>query len=199
MPTAEIAQSLAEHRSVERLAGQIYIAHHSRLIAIAKRNCASPELAEDAVQDALVLFMEHFDPTSQAPPLAWLSLTLKRRCWAIERNQRRDRTKQPEQDIDHCSQQQLPTTPIGQPEEMLDLAEEIATTRGQLEGIKPDERRAISLLAFGYSYSEIRDLTGWSHRKVTRCVTEGRAALRKHAHDGTIRHARGARRETAND
>jgi RNA polymerase sigma factor (sigma-70 family) len=184
VPTAKPARSRAKHRSAERIAEQIYIAHRSRLLAIAKRNFGSPELAEDAVQDALVLFMEHFDPTSQAPPLAWLSLTLKRRCWEIARNQRRDRAKRPEQDIDRCSQQQLPTTPIGQPEEMLDLAEEIATTRRRLEGIKRDERRAISLLAFGYSYSEIRDLTGWSHRKVARCVTEGRSALRQLAHGG---------------
>ena len=184
MPTAKLTQPRAKHRSVERLAKQIYTAHRSRLLAIAKRNCASPELAEDAVQDALVLFMEHFDPTTKAPPLAWLSLTLKRRCWAIERNQRRDRAKQTEQDVDCCTQQQLPSTPIGQPEELLDLAEEIATTRGALEGIKRDERRAISLLAVGYSYSEIRDLTGWSHRKVTRCVWEGRSALRQLAHGG---------------
>ena len=186
MPTAEPARSRTKHRRAERLAEQIYIAHRSRLLAIAKRNCGSPELAEDAVQDALVLFMEHFDPTSQAPPLAWLSLTLKRRCWAIDRNQRRDRTKQPDQDIDRCTQQQLQTTPIGQPDKLLDLAEEIATTRSQLGAIKRDERRAISLLAYGYSYNEIRDLTGWSHRKVTRCVTEGRAALRKLAHGDII-------------
>jgi RNA polymerase sigma factor (sigma-70 family) len=182
VPTAELAQPRAEHRRIERLAEQIYIAHRSRLLAIAKRNCGSPELAEDAVQDALVLFMQHFDPTSQAPPLAWLSLTLKRRCWAIDRNQRSDRTKRLEQDIDRCTQQQQPTTPIGQPDKLLDLAEEIATTRSQLGAIKRGERRAISLLAFGYSYNEIRDLTGWSHRKVTRCVTEGRAALRQLAH-----------------
>jgi DNA-directed RNA polymerase specialized sigma24 family protein len=41
-----------------------------------------------------------------------------------------------------------------------------------------DERRALSLLAAGYSYREIGQLTDWTYTKVNRCVAEGRAALR---------------------
>ncbi len=52
-------------------------------------------------------------------------------------------------------------------------------TRSHLAALKRDERRALSLLALGYSYSEICELTEWSYTKVNRCLAEGRAALRR--------------------
>ena len=51
-------------------------------------------------------------------------------------------------------------------------------TRERMARLKPDERRALSMIAFGYSYAEIGERNGWSYRKVNRCLTEGRAALR---------------------
>ena len=48
-----------------------------------------------------------------------------------------------------------------------------------LAELKPDERRALLLRACGYSYLEIRELTGWTHTKVNRCLAEGRARLRR--------------------
>jgi DNA-directed RNA polymerase specialized sigma24 family protein len=105
----------------ELLAERLYTAHRQRLLAIAQRNSDSTEDAEEALQDALVLFIEHFDPAGEAPPLAWLTLTLKRRCWAL------------------------------------------------------------TLLALGYTYREICELTGWSYTKVNRCLAEGRERLREMA------------------
>ena len=86
------ANTAEQHRDVEVqvLAGQIYDAHRSRLLAIAKRNCDSGGQAEEALQEAFISFIEHFDPATEAPPLAWLTLTLKRRCWALYRQQRLD-------------------------------------------------------------------------------------------------------------
>jgi len=55
--------------------------------------------------------------------------------------------------------------------------------------LKRDERRALSLLAFGYSYREICEQTGWSYTKVNRCLAEGRATLRElEARDRTAGH-----------
>ena len=55
--------------------------------------------------------------------------------------------------------------------------------RSHLAKLKPSERRALSLLALGYSYREICEQTGWSYTKVNRCLAEGRAALRELAND----------------
>ena len=51
--------------------------------------------------------------------------------------------------------------------------------------LKPDQRRALTLyyamepsLGDGGRYGRIMRATGWSDKKVERCLTEGRAALR---------------------
>jgi DNA-directed RNA polymerase specialized sigma24 family protein len=65
-----------------------------------------------------------------------------------------------------------PTDPI----EALTRAE---WTRIGLARLKPAERRALSLLAFGYSYREIMVATGWTYTKVNRSIREGRVTLRR--------------------
>jgi hypothetical protein len=47
-----------------------------------------------------------------------------------------------------------------------------------LAALKPAETRALVLQAAGRTYAEIESETGWSHTKVNRALTEGRAAFR---------------------
>ena len=44
--------------------------------------------------------------------------------------------------------------------------------------MKPQELRALSLLAEGYSYREIGEITGFSQTKINRCLAEGRERFR---------------------
>jgi RNA polymerase sigma factor (sigma-70 family) len=163
----------------QALAEQLYAAHRSRLLAIARRNCDGAEEAEEALQDAFVLFIERFDPDDGAPPLAWLTLTLKRRCWALYRLRRHAWEQHSNRDADRCSDAELHVGSPRSPGELFDLGEEIAVLRKHLAELKRDERRALSLIALGYSYREICGLTGWSYTKVNRCLAEGRERLRE--------------------
>ncbi len=163
---------------VQALADQLYAERRNYLLHIARHNGANGEEAEEALQDAFILFLDRFDPASEAPPLAWLTLTLKRRCWALYRLQRRGWQQRSESDGE-CSDAELPGGSSRHPDDLLDLAEEVASTRSRLAELKRDERRALSLIALGYSYHEIGQITGFSYTKVNRCATEGRAALRR--------------------
>jgi hypothetical protein len=63
-----------------------------------------------------------------------------------------------------------------------------------LATLKRDEARALVLQAAGRTYAEIQAETGWSHTKVNRALTEGRAAFRTlvstlEAGDECARHA----------
>jgi RNA polymerase sigma factor (sigma-70 family) len=176
--TAASHPSSQRQFSAETLAEDIYTTHRQRLLAIAKRNCNNPEDAEEALQDAFVLFINHFDPSAGAPPLAWITLTLKRECWARYRRGKRSVSYS---HPDSATQDDEPRTPDLRrgPQETTELADSVATARWQLAQLKPAERRALGLFAIGYSYREICDITGWSYTKVNRCITEGRGSLRK--------------------
>jgi len=183
MAKVAAAQRAEPGGSVAALAEQIYAAHRARLLAIARRNCSSREEAEEALQDAFAIFIDHFDPACEAPPLAWLTTTLKRCCWAIYRRQRQ---------IGQLSVQlgaaagigmghDLLADPSQRPDEVTEEGERLADMRSRLSELKPQERKALGLLAYGYSYREICELTGWTYTKTNRCVAEGRAKLREPA------------------
>jgi RNA polymerase sigma-70 factor (ECF subfamily) len=167
----------------EALAEGLYATHRTRLLAIARRNSASIEDAEEALQDAFILFIDHFDPANGSPPLAWLTLTLKRRCWALTRTQRNrqliqvsphSRTSAPDADSNG------PADTRPQPDEIAETKAKLSDLKAGLHALKPSERRALALLALGYSYREICNTTGWTYTKVNRCIYEGRKALQQH-------------------
>ena len=178
MAATATARQVALRGRTTVLAEELYAQHRSRLLRIAKRNSAGVEDAEEALQDALILFIDHFDPDSEAPALAWLSLTLKRRCWALYRRRRWGWEHGTEHEIDRYSSEEVLVGARGRAEDPFELAGEIPAIRSQLAALKRDERRALSLLAAGYSYREIGQLTDWTYTKVNRCIAEGRAALR---------------------
>jgi RNA polymerase sigma factor (sigma-70 family) len=176
------ATSLFDNRKRTRassLAADLYIHHRSRLLAIANKNSANADDAEEALQDALFLFIDRFDPDEDTPPLAWLTLTLKRRCWALYHRRRRDWSNNSQvAGKQHFHAKRAPPDFQQHPDERVEISEATAELRQSLQRLKPAELRALSLLALGYRYNEICQLTGWTYTKVDRCIKEGRAALR---------------------
>ncbi len=155
--------------------------HRDRLLALARRNCASAEDAEEVLHDAFARFIDRFDPDCEAPPLAWLTVTLKRLCWArSERERRARRDGRPlGRIVALAPRAELLANDCSSPEELAELHEGLAEARGQLARLKPAERTALGLFAIGYSYREICGLTGWTYTRVNRCMAEGRARLRE--------------------
>ncbi len=158
----------------------------AQLHRVAKLN-SPPGEAEDALHDALESFLRHFDPTVDSDPdypVKWLTTTVKRAGWA--RARRASARAAHEIGPIIAAADGEPREPI----ELLhdasaDLSEATLRSESCLEfrvhfaELKPDQRRALSLLAIGLSYAEIQALTGWSHTKVNRCLSEGRARLRE--------------------
>jgi RNA polymerase sigma factor (sigma-70 family) len=165
----------------QALATELYETHRRRLLAIATRNSQSTEDAEEALHDTFILFIDHFDPNAGAPPLAWLTLTLKRRCWATHRHNQLLQRQQPPPGNDTTAadpnSELLDPSPL--PDELAIVSANVSEARHKINQLKKNERRALSLLAFGYSYQEICRITGWTYTKVNRCISEGRARLRR--------------------
>jgi RNA polymerase sigma factor (sigma-70 family) len=168
----------AAQPQVRRLAAELYAESYDYLLAIARRNAHTETDAAEAVQEALVSFIAKFDPESGAPPLAWLTLTLKRQCWRQRRETHLDRHVGQEADSGGeelgSFLERLTALEPGPADRVIDRDD----GRRRLAGLKPDERTALGMFAAGCSYAEIGELRGWTNTKVNRCLSEGRAALR---------------------
>ena len=155
--------------------------HEHRLRRQASRHAELPEDADDALQSAYLLFVERYNGIGE--PLAWLYTTVRREAWAMRRrsSRRRDCSLRVEagQDAGEIDLGEALPADLPGPAERFERGEILTERRRDLSSLKADERRALGLLALGLSYVEICETTGWTYTKVNRCVSEGRAALKR--------------------
>jgi RNA polymerase sigma factor (sigma-70 family) len=152
----------------------------ARLRSQARRHAELAEDAEDALQSAYLLFIERY--RGNCEPLAWLYTTVKREAWRIRRRASRRRELSYERPLDSSGSEtpwvEMLPSDHPEPEELTVRAEALAERQRSFAALKPDQRRALALLAMGFSYREICEITGWTYTKVNRSVAEGRVALR---------------------
>jgi RNA polymerase sigma factor (sigma-70 family) len=145
----------------------------------ATRHAEGHDDIEDALQSAYAQFLERF--RGDCEPLAWLYTTVKREAWALRRRgwrQRETSASVPAAggELDLCDA--TPTDAPG-PAASLERRDQFVARVRALDSLKKDERRALLLIGLGFSYSEITAATGWTHTKINRCASEGRATLRR--------------------
>jgi RNA polymerase sigma factor (sigma-70 family) len=159
---------------LEELAARGYATERGRLMSIARANTDRPEDAEEALNEAFVLFLTRFDPRRFPEPLSWLTVTLKRLCWGAGRRAHARRERR-------SSDQGLEARAArgGDRNERVETVALASEVRAAMSQLKPQGRRVVGLLALGYSYREIMELTGSTYTKVNRCSAEGRARLRE--------------------
>jgi RNA polymerase sigma factor (sigma-70 family) len=167
-----------------RLLGELLASHGTELRRQAEYHSRLAADAEDALHDAYALFLERYH--GRWPALPYLLTTIKRSAWAIARSAERTRersvhgTVKPESRLDPL---ELIPDFDSDPETQAERDEQTERRRAAILALKPDERRALLLVAAGLSYEEIAELNRWSRTKVNRCIAEGRAALRKRLAD----------------
>lgn len=148
----------------------------------ARRYSLCEEDAEDAYQRALEILLVKA-PSDRLRELApWAKTVIKHEALAIRRY--RERMLGTE---DRDPGAWIPAGGDG-PDERAELGEHVARSREALRELKPAELRSLTLLAAGYSYAEIGEITGFSRTKVNRCLAEGRDRFREHlsrSEDGT--------------
>jgi RNA polymerase sigma factor (sigma-70 family) len=155
-------------RAVHRLAAELFAEKRPYLLRIARNNSRREADAHDAVQEAFAEFIATYDPARGSPPLAWLTLALKRICWKLGAARATE--------YEPTVLEEMSVADSLDPALRVVAGEE---ARRRLGRLKPDERRAVSLHAAGFTYLEIGRRYGWTHTKVNRCLYEGRLALRR--------------------
>jgi RNA polymerase sigma factor (sigma-70 family) len=150
-------------------------AHDAAFRRTARRHSICTDDAEDAYQRALEILLTKA-PTDQPGRLAaWMHTVIKHEAMAVRRT--RDRLlggSRPAHPEGTESVLELAPAESAGPAEHAERRQRVAHSAEALAGLKPHERRTLALKAEGYSYAEIRAITGWTYTKVNRCMAEGR-------------------------
>jgi RNA polymerase sigma factor (sigma-70 family) len=176
-----IALDIQRQTANGRLLSELLAVKRHLLLRQARKHAQLEVDAEEALQSAYALFIERYDGRFDALP--WLLTTIKREAWQIAKRAHRRRelaiTAAPRADGQGTADLTDAFPDLdADPFERACRNQFTADSRAALERLKPDQRRALLLLGFGYSYAEIAESCGWTMRKVNRCLSEGRAALR---------------------
>ena len=158
-----------------RAASALIESHDAVFRRTARRYSICAADSEDAYQRALEILLTKAPPIEGDSLVRWMQVVTKREALAVRRQRERmlsaPRPGPGEEDRD-------PLDSIASdrpdPTDRAASRERVARSGEALRALKPQEVRALTLKAEGYSYSEIGEITGWTYTKINRCMAEGR-------------------------
>jgi DNA-directed RNA polymerase specialized sigma24 family protein len=147
--------------------------HRPRLIRQAAFHSDSAADADDALSEASLEFLLRFPGHDDQEALLWMQTVVKRCAWRLaEARRQRPASVEEEAAADVTDERRGPA-------QLAEDAAEVGVFFAAWAGLKADERRALLLIAAGFSYAEIGRICGWTLTKINRCAAEGRVRLRK--------------------
>jgi RNA polymerase sigma factor (sigma-70 family) len=162
----------------KRAAIEMIARHEAALKRTARRYSFDAEDAEDAYQRALEIALTKAPTTDPRELIRWTQTVTKHEALAVRQSRQKLLGYQPAREgEEHDPVAAIPARGAG-PDEQVERREDVARSREALQALKPAELRALSLLAEGYSYAEIGEMTGWTRTKINRLLAEGRAHFR---------------------
>jgi RNA polymerase sigma factor (sigma-70 family) len=167
----------ADAAARKRAAVETYSRNEATLRRTARRYSFCEDDADEALQRALEIVLRKAPSLSSEELIKWTQTVVKHEALAIRSERERILASPlpPGDNDDWVSL--LPSSSDG-PAEKVERREAIARSREALQALKPQELRALTLLAEGYSYAEIGEITGFSQTKINRCLAEGRERFR---------------------
>jgi RNA polymerase sigma factor (sigma-70 family) len=164
----------------KRAAVEMIAKHEAALRRTARRYSLDSADAEDVYQRALEIVLTKAPTTDLRELIRWTQTVTKHEALAVRQSRERllSRRRGYEEDRDEDPVALIPAR-TDSPDEQAERREEIARSREALQTLKPAELRALTLLAEGYSYAEIGELTGFSRTKTNRLLAEGRERFRR--------------------
>jgi RNA polymerase sigma factor (sigma-70 family) len=174
-PGAEPIDAAARNRA----AVETFARHEASLRRTAQRYSICADDADEALQRGLEILL-HKAPTDDPRELVrWTQTVVKHEALAVRAERERilaGPAAAPEPESEDWVAL-LPTEADG-PAERAERHEAVERSREALASLKPQELRALTLLAEGYSYREISQITSYSATKVNRVLAEGRERFR---------------------
>ena len=177
---AEAALHQHSPASRKRAAVELVRSHDAALRSSARRYSICQEDAEDAYQRGIEILLSKAPTTDPRQLLPWARTVIKHEALAIRKARERMLGRPPAAERTEDAEDWIHLIPCqgSGPEERAEKRELIDRSREALAKLKPQELKALTQLAEGYSYAEIASLNGWTRTKVNRCLAEGRARFR---------------------
>ncbi len=163
----------------KRVAVETYSRHEAALRRTAARYSLCADDAEDALQRGLEILLRKAPSEDPRELIRWTQTVVKHEALAVRRERERLLAAAPAPGSGVEDWVALIPSESDGPPERAERREAIARSREALRALKPQELRALTLLAEGFSYAEIGARTGWTRTKVNRCLAEGRDRFRK--------------------
>jgi RNA polymerase sigma factor (sigma-70 family) len=175
--TEEAGEAVASPESRRRAASGLIETHDAVFRRTARRYSICADDAEDAYQRALEILLTKAPAIEGDSLVRWMQTVTKREALGVRRQRERllgsHRSAGPHEDGDWDPLDSVASESPG-PNDLLARRERVLRSGEALNALKPQEVRALTLKAQGYSYAEIGEITGWSYTKINRCMAEGR-------------------------
>jgi RNA polymerase sigma factor (sigma-70 family) len=161
-------EDTAATESRRSAASQLIGSHDAVFRRTARRYSICADDAEDAYQRALEILLTKAPPITGDALVRWMQTVTKREALAVRRQRERllggPRTPSQDEDADRDPLEFIASESPG-PNDRLARRERVTRSGEALQTLKPQEVRALTLKAQGYSYAEIGEMTGWSYTK----------------------------------
>lgn len=169
-------QEEATPESRRRAAATLVESHDAVFRRTARRYSICADDADDAYQRALEILLTKAPPITGVSLVRWMQVVTKREALAVRRQRERLLNGRPPVAEDEPDRDPLDSiaSELPGPNDRAVRHERVVRSGEALRTLKPQEVRALTLKAEGYSYAEIGEITGWTYTKINRCMAEGR-------------------------
>ena len=167
---------LASEAARKRAAVELIARHERTLRRTARRYSLCADDAEDAYQRALEILLTKAPTADLRDLIRWMQTVTKHEAMAVRRNRERmlgGPAARASGDAEEQDWVQLIPSQRDGPADLAERRERVARSREALRTLKPQELRALTLLAEGYSYAEIGEITGWTYTYVSFSLSFG--------------------------
>jgi RNA polymerase sigma factor (sigma-70 family) len=165
----------------KRVVVETFARHEASLRRTAARYSICDDDADEALQRGLEILLLKAPSDNPRELVRWTQTVVKHEALSVRAERERVLSGPAALPVHPTQEDWIALLPseLDGPAERAERDEAVERSREALTTLKPQELRALSLLAEGYSYREIAEITGYSATKVNRCVSEGRERFRR--------------------
>lgn len=156
---------------LDRVATDLVVKYGSLILQDATKYSANASDAEDAYQRSLEILLTKAPTTDPDQLVPWLRTVVKNEALAIARARHNTHQEFMPEHADAASPDALPT------DDIVESFADLERGAEALQYLSQDQVTCLIAQSTGMNYDEIVALTGFTRRKVTRCIEQGRHAF----------------------